>query len=63
VVLLGRVFNKIGDKIIGDRVVATYQDFTPKSGYKEAEDGSGRKERTLKKSVRCRVEKAIKVRG
>lgn len=53
----------MGDKIIGNRVVATYQDFTPKSGYREAEDGSGRKERTLKKSVRCRVEKAIKVRG
>jgi len=62
VVLLGRVFDKMGDKVIGDRVVATYQDFTPKSGYKEAEDESGRKEMTLKKSVRCRVEKAVKKR-
>ncbi|MGB2843183.1 MAG: hypothetical protein WBC40_12035 [Halobacteriota archaeon] len=52
----------MGDKVIGDRVVATYQDFTPKSGYKEAEDESGRKEMTLKKSVRCRVEKAVKKR-
>ncbi|MEA2074303.1 MAG: hypothetical protein U9O85_00975 [Euryarchaeota archaeon] len=51
------------DKIIGERIVATYQDFTPKSGYGEAEDGSGRKEMTLKKSVRCKVEKAIKKRG
>ena len=60
---MGRVFDKMGDKIIGDRIVATYKDFTPKSGYKEAKDGSGRKEMTLKESVRCRVEKAIKVRG
>lgn len=59
---MGRVFDKMGDKVIGERVVATYQDFTPKSGYKEAEDGSGRKAMTLKKSVRCRVEKAIKKR-
>jgi hypothetical protein len=42
--------------------VVTYQDFTPKSGYKEAEDGSGRKAKILKKSVRCRIEKAIKKR-
>jgi hypothetical protein len=40
--------------------VVTYQDFTPKSGYKEAEDGSGRKAKVLKKSVRCRIEKAIR---
>ena len=45
---MGRVFDKMGDKIIGDRVVATYQDFTPKSGYREAEDGSGRRERGQK---------------
>ena len=61
-VLLGRIFDKMGDKIIGDRIVATYQDFTPKSGYRTAEDGSDRKALTLKKSVRCRVEKAIKKR-
>ncbi len=60
---MGQVFDKMGDKIIGDRIVATYQDFTPKSGYREAEDGSGRKEKTLKKSVICRVEKAIKVKS
>lgn len=60
---MGRVFDKMDDKIIGERIVATYQDFTPKSGYGEAEDGSGRKEMTLKKSVRCKVEKAIKKRG
>ncbi len=60
---MGRTGDQPFDKIMGERVVATYQDFTPKSGYREAEDGSGRKEMTLKKSVRCRVEKAIKKRG
>jgi len=55
---LGRVFDKMGDKIIGDRIIVTYQDYTPKSGYREA--GDRRREMTLKKSVRCRVEKAIK---
>ena len=59
---MGRVFNKRGDKIIGDRIVATYQNFQPKSSYRAAGDGSGRKEMTLKKSVRCIVEKAIKKR-
>ncbi|KAF5433409.1 hypothetical protein C5S35_16385 [Candidatus Methanophagaceae archaeon] len=61
-VILGRIFDRMGDKIVGVRVVVTYQDFTPKSGYKEAEDGSGRKAKVLKKSVRCRIEKAIRKR-
>ncbi len=55
---MGRVFDKMGDKIIGDRIIVTYQDYTPKSGYREAVDG--RKEMTLKKSVKCIVEKAIR---
>ncbi len=62
VVILGRIFGRMGDKIVGARVVVTYQDFTPKSGYKEAEDGSGKKANVLKKSVRCRIEKAIRER-
>jgi hypothetical protein len=60
VVLLARVFNNNGDKIIGDRIVATYKNYTPKSGYREAKDGSGRKEMTLKENVRCVIEKTIK---
>ena len=59
---MGRIFDRMGDKIVGARVVVTYQDFTHKSGYKEAEDGTGRKVKVLKKSVRCRIEKAIRKR-
>ena len=47
---MGRIFDRMGDKIVGARVVVTYQDFTPKSGYKEAEDGSGRKAKVLKEN-------------
>ncbi|MCZ7398662.1 MAG: hypothetical protein O8C62_03110 [Candidatus Methanoperedens sp.] len=52
-----REFNQIGDKIIGDRIVAIYQDFIPKKGYNSHPDG--RLKMMLKKSVRCVVEKAV----
>lgn len=52
-----REFNQNGDKIIGQRIVALYQDFIPKKGYNSCNDG--RRKMTLKKSVRCIVEKPL----
>lgn len=52
-----REFNQNGDKIIGERIVALYQDFIPKKGYHSYKDG--RLKMTLKKSVRCIVERPL----
>ena len=54
------IYDKLGDRIIGDRIVASYQDFQPKKGYRTVPDG--RNEMTLRKSVVCRIEKPIRVK-
>ncbi len=54
------ICDRIGDRIIGDRVVASYQGFQPKRGYGTALDE--RNEMTLRKSVACRIEKPIRAK-
>jgi len=54
------IYKGMGDRLIGERIVVSYQDWTPKSGYRIAKDGTNRKEMTLCKSVCCTIEKPIK---
>ena len=53
------IYANLGDRIIGERIVATYQNFQPKNGYRATNDGSDRDEMTLIKSVCCTIEKPI----
>lgn len=54
------IYKGLGDRIIGERIVATYQEFQPKQDYRIANDGSGRNEMTLRKSVCCVIEQPIR---
>ena len=54
------VYKGLGDRLIGDRIVATYQDWQPKSSYRTADDDSNRNEMTLRKSVSCTIERPIR---
>jgi len=54
------IYKGLGDRLIGERIVATYQDWTPKKSYRIANDGSNRNEMTLCKSVCCTIEQPIR---
>ena len=39
---MSKIYTDQGDRLVGERIVASYQDFTPKSGYRVTNDGAKR---------------------
>ncbi len=58
---MATTYAQIGDKILGERIVAEYQKYQPKKGSRKARDDSGRSEMTLKHAY-CIIEKPIRMR-